>query len=354
MLYEARETYYSDKITDCGRDQKMLYKLTNSLMGENSDVILPEHNSQQDLAEKFSDFFAQKISTIRSSISSSNPGGPQDVCAGEPSFSGQPLTSFHPVTPEDIRRILRKAPAKSCELDAVPTWLLKQCPELLPQMITAMINLSLVNATVPQAFKKAVVRPLIKKHGLDKECFKNYRPVSNLSFLSKVLERVVAKQLEVHLCENSLHDVYQSAYRPHHSTETVLLRVQTDILDALDRGSLVVLIMIDLWAAFDTLDHDILLSQFDHSFGVRGDALQWLRSYLTGRMQCVAIDQSQSSESHLSYGVPQGSVLGPKLYCMYTRPVGEIARRHNMRHLSYADDTQCLSGLHYQRPSLHV
>jgi len=161
-----------------------------------------------------------------------------------------------------------------------------------------------------------------------------------LSFLSKVLERVVAERLEVHLRENSLHDVYQSAYRQHHSTETVLLRVQTDILDALDRGSLVVLIMIDLSAAFDTLDHDILLSRFDHSFGIRDDALQWLRSYLTGRMQCVAIGQSQSSESQLSFGVPQGSVLGPKLYCMYTRPVGEIARKHNMQHLSYADDTQ--------------
>ena len=93
--------------------------------------------------------------------------GPQDVCAGELYFSGQPLTFFDLVTPENVRKILRKAPSKSCEFDAVPTWLFKQCPELLLHMITAMINLSVVNATVPQAFKKAVVHPLIKKHGLD-------------------------------------------------------------------------------------------------------------------------------------------------------------------------------------------
>ena len=139
---------------------------------------------------------------------------------------------------------------------------------------------------------------------------------------------------------NSLHDPHQSAYRQHHSTETVLLRVQTDILDALDRGSMVVLIMTDLSAAFDTLDHPILLERFSHSFGIREEALGWIASYLAGRSQCVAIEDSTSSDCALEYGVPQGSVLGPKMYCMYTRPVGDIARKHNMEHFSYADDGQ--------------
>ena len=122
--------------------------------------------------------------------------------------------------------------------------------------------------------------------------------------------------------------------------ETALLKVQTDILDALDRGSMVVLIMIDLSAAFDTLDHTILLKRFSHSFGIRGDALEWVQSYLTNRSQCVAINGSTSGDCQLEFGVPQGSVLGPKAYCMYTRPVGDIARHHGMLHHSYADDTQ--------------
>jgi hypothetical protein len=134
--------------------------------------------------------------------------------------------------------------------------------------------------------------------------------------------------------------MYQSAYRRQHSTETALLKVQTDILDALDRGSMVVLIMIDLSAAFDTLDHSILLERFSHSFGIRGEALAWIQSYLTNRSQCVAINGSTSSKCQLQFGVPQGSVLGPKEYCMYTRPVGDIAQHHGMDHHSYADDTQ--------------
>jgi hypothetical protein len=193
---------------------------------------------------------------------------------------------------------------------------------------------------MPSSFKNAIVRPLIKKPGLDKECLKNFRPVSNLSFLSKVLERVVAEHIETHLSSNHLHDPHQSAYRQYHSTETTLLRVQTDILDALDRGSMVVLIMTDLSAAFDTLDHPILLKRFCHSFGIKEDALGWITSYLAGRSQRVAVQDSLSSDCALEYGVPQGSVLGPKMYCMYTRPVGDIARRHNMEHFSYADDGQ--------------
>ena len=103
---------------------------------------------------------------------------------------------------------------------------------------------------------------------------------------------------------------------------------------------MVVLIMTDLSAAFDTLDHSILLERFSHSFGIRGDALRWIQSYLAGRSQCIAIDKTTSCDRKLTFGVPQGSVLGPKMYCMYTRPVGDIARRYNMEHYSYADDGQ--------------
>ena len=98
--------------------------------------------------------------------------------------------------------------------------------------------------------------------------------------------------------------------------------------------------MIDLSAAFDTLDHSILLERFRHTFGITNKALGWIQSYLSGRTQCVAIERSTSPDCPLEFGVPQGSVLGPQKYCKYTRPVGDIARRHHMQHMSYADDTQ--------------
>jgi hypothetical protein len=188
--------------------------------------------------------------------------------------------------------------------------------------------------------KKATVRPLLKKHGLDVEILKNYRPVSNLTFVSKILEKVVASRLDTHLKDNNLMDDVQSAYRKHHSTETALIKVQADITSALDKGSIVVLLMLDLSAAFDTIDHRILLQRFDQTFGIKGQALNWFKSYLEDRVQTVAVADTVSNDQRLDFSVPQGSVLGPKAYCMYTKPVGDIIRSHGLIHHCYADDTQ--------------
>ena len=169
---------------------------------------------------------------------------------------------------------------------------------------------------------------------------KNYRPVSNLPFLSKVLEKIVAARLDSHLALNNLQDRYQSAYRKHFSTETALLKVQSDILAALDEGSCVALIMLDLSAAFDTLDHEILLQRLGQSQGVTDSALNWLRSYLCSRKQSVVIHSATSEDVILKFGVPQGSVLGPKGYSMYTLPLGAILKKHGMLYMTYADDSQ--------------
>ena len=123
-----------------------------------------------------------------------------------------------------------------------------------------------------------VIGPLVKKSGLDKEVLKNYRPVSNLSFISKVLEKVVAKRLDDHMLDNNLYCSVQSAYRERHSTETALFKVQSDISTVLDSGSGAVLLMLDLSAAFDTIDHGILLSRLNSLYGISGDALDWFKS----------------------------------------------------------------------------
>jgi hypothetical protein len=197
-------------------------------------------------------------------------------------------------------------------------------------IITEIINRSFSNATVPASFKNAIVRPLIKRPGLDNDELKNYRPVSNLPFLSKILEKAVASRLDQHLNTNELNDHAQSAYRAGHLTETALLRVHHDIVSALDENSCVALVMLDLSAAFDVIDHDILIGRMEHSYGISGSALAWFGSYLSGRTQQVAIGKTVSSIFQLRFGVPQGSVLGPRLYCMFSKPIAEICRRHNM------------------------
>ena len=123
-------------------------------------------------------------------------------------------------------------------------------------------------------------------------------------------------------------DPLQSAYRVKHSTETDLIKVQNDILSALDAGSSAILLMLDLSAAFDTIDHDILLPRLCNIYGITANALDWFRSYLTGRIQRVVIENAVSGDQELGFGVPQGSVLGPKIYCMYTKPVSYIIQRH--------------------------
>ena len=178
----------------------------------------------------------------------------------------------------------------------------------------------------------------MKKTGLDNDILKNYRPVSNLTFISKIIEKVISGRLNKHLINNGLFDPLQSAYRDKHSTETALIKVQNDILSALDVGSSAILLMLDL-SAFDTIDHDILLSRLCNVYGITGNALDWFRSYLTDRIQRVVIEDSVSVDQELYFGVPQGSVLGPRIYCMYTKHVSDIIQRHGLSHHSYADDT---------------
>lgn len=342
LLVQAKKNYYSDKIAECGTDHKQLFRLTKNLMGQNGDTILPSCSSEKILSNNFSNYFLNKIKTIRSNISTVNSRDNSNslALAADIPFDGEALTQLTLTTEEEVRKIITNSPSKSCELDPLPTSLLKQCLEALLPLITSIMNKSLTESKVPLWFKKANIKPLLKKSGLDKEELKNYRPVSNLPFLSKILEKIVSKRLELHLQANSLHDNLQSAYRTGHSTETALLRVHNDIVAALDQKCRAVLVMLDLSAAFDVIDHDILFKRLDYSYGVTGDALRWIQSYLSDRRQCVAIGSATSDDKILGFGVPQGSVLGPRKYCLYSKPIGEICRRHNLLYHCYADDTQ--------------
>ena len=225
-------------------------------------------------------------------------------------------------------------------LDPIPTWLIKESrSELLPVM-TNIINSSLRSSQVPKSMKSAIVTPLLKKSTLDPDILKNYRPVSNLFYISKLLERVVAGRLTDYMTENNLHEHLQSAYKPGHSTETALVKVQNDILTSIDQHGVVILVMLDLSAAFDTIDHDILFSRMENTLGITGQALAWFKSYLSGRTLRIKIDKSFSELQDILWSVPQGSVLGPLLFLIYLLPLGKLIRKHGLELHIYADDTQ--------------
>ena len=182
--------------------------------------------------------------------------------------------------------------------------------------------------------------PVLKKHGLDLNDLTNYRPVSNLQFIGKVLAKVVAEQLTHHLDAHSLRDDLQSVYRPGHSVETALLKTKDDMDMALDWGDGILVVLLDLRAAFDTLDHHILLDRLKHTCGLTDKVHQWLASYLGGRTQQVKVGESLSKPKQLNMGVPQGSVLGPLLFSIYYQPVTAIVRKHGCSYHVYADDMQ--------------
>ena len=191
-----------------------------------------------------------------------------------------------------------------------------------------------------EAFKHALVTLILKKPDLPSSDPANFRPISNLNNISKILERLFLSRLLPHIDSSSNFNLFQSAYRPHHSTETALTLTLDNVFHAADSGSATLLVSLDLSAAFDSIHHNILISRLSSCLGLSGTSLNWISSYLTNRTQSVKIGDACSSPSTITSGVPQGFVLGPILFALYTSPVSAIVEAHGVSQQQYADDTQ--------------
>jgi hypothetical protein len=203
-----------------------------------------------------------------------------------------------------------------------------------------MCNKSLEEGWLPESQRHASIKPIVKKEGLDATDVKNYRPISNLTYMSKLVERLVYIQLVEFLELNGLLPKFQSGFRKHHSTETAVLKVLSDILSATDRQCVTLLGLLDMSAAFDTVDHTILLQRLSSSFGMSGSVLSWLNSFLSGRTQQVIFNGNSSQSAPVTCGVPQGSILGPLMFLLYTADILLIAADHGLSMHCYADDGQ--------------
>ncbi len=185
--------------------------------------------------------------------------------------------------------------------------------ELLPvteEPLLNIINSSLSLGHVPKPFKLAVIKHLIKKAKLDPCELENYRPISNLQFMSNTLEIVVSTQLYSFLQKKYIYEEFQSGFRLRHSTETALVKITNDLLLASDKGCISLLVLLDLSAAFDTIDHDMLIDRLQNYTGIQGQALRWFRFYLSDRYHFVYLNGEASQLSQVKYGVPQRSALG--------------------------------------------
>jgi len=326
---EKERQFWEDRISNNSRNPKKLWRNMSSLLGREgkSSTSLPSFTP-----EAYLDFLEAKVGKVRSETSGGSP----------PLFNDVPfrLANLQPCSIGMLERVIRMSPSKSCELDPIPTFLLKEfLGDILP-FLHLLCNSSLVAGYLPNSQKRAVVTPALKKHGLDCDVLNNYRPISNLSYLSKILEKLVSIQIISHLTEYGLMPDYQSGFRAGHSTETVLVRLLSDIFTAMDSGEVTLLALLDVSAAFDSVDHDLLLERLRRSFGIQGNALSWLESFLRGRTQSVIIGDKRSGWRTIEFGVPQGSVLGPLLYVLFTAEIPRIIQSSGLTAHQYADDVQ--------------
>ena len=219
--------------------------------------------------------------------------------------------------------------------------------DVFAPVIARLANLLFQTGKFPARYKHAQVLPLLKKAGLDSSSLANYRPISNLSTISKVLERLVLARLRPHLLSSVNFSQCQSAYMAGRSTETALLEVLNGVYTAIDDKQVSVLIGLDLSdITFDTVDHSLLIECLQSEFGVTNMALDWLCSYLGDRSQFIRIGRHHSDSVQLDVGVPQGSVLGPLLFAVYCSPVADVISQHDVKYHQYADDTQLQLSMH--------
>ena len=310
----AQRNFYLKAISDNKNNYKYLFNLTNGLLFQNQESSYPDAGSKEELANGFNEFFKNKIDKIMEKLKSDEDG----ISIGPQYLESELLTSctfseFRPVTEDKLASIIKTTPTKSCESDPITTKLLKEHLDSILPALVKIVNTSLQDGTFSGNLKEALLRPLIKKNGLELN-FTNFRSVSNLSYLSKLIERVVCGQLVDIVTETGNYEELQSAYWSQHSTETALLKVKTDILDNMDKGHVNCLVLLDLSAAFDTVNYQYLMDRLRYKFGLDGKIMEWISNYLQDRTQKVVVDNVKSESVCLNHGVPQGSVLGPILF----------------------------------------
>ena len=295
---------------------RKLFKLVSEITGSSKPIPMPDAQIDKELAEDFAQFFRQKIDGIWHQFKHI----PQYKV---PPRDTPTLKSFITITENDLLKLIMEMPTKTCESDIIPTKLLKEIlPTIIPAL-TKIANLSINNGVFSEKWKSATVKPLIKSQSKG-TIHHNYRPVSNLTFLSKVFEKITLNQFTQHCEEYHLLPNYQSAYKKFHSCETSLIKLANDLLWAMEKQEVTAMTILDLSDAFDMVNHDQLLEVLNKRFGVKGRALKWYEQYLKPRKFKVSINNTYSKEQTINYSVPQGSIQRAFLFNAYASTISDI------------------------------
>lgn len=333
LATSKRAEYFANIISKCEGDTHALFNIVTTVLDKRkTSGILPQFENPKDLANKFNNFYSDKVLHIRNNIKPSKL-----ECDFRKNFNGIVMESLRPTTVDELRLIIRDMGIKTSCQDPMPSTIFKDIIEDLLPYICDLVNKSLNTGSV-EGIKDCVIIPLLKKMGVDPDTLKNYRPVTNEVFISKLTEKVVSIRMFNHMNVNNLQSKYQHAYKKFHGTETLLLKLVDDVLIGYESNSATIVLLIDLSAAFDTVDIDKLLNILENDIGIRGTALLWFQSFLRGRTQCVKIENSLSDTLPVLFGVPQGSVLGPILFNIYASSLSLVIKNFGFNTSGYADD----------------
>ena len=335
LAHDKKCKHYSDKLKGGNR---ALFSNIKTLLDEEKEEVLPEASSDKELADRFLKYFSEKIEKIKSTFPKETAETPK-----MPSPAGK-LTEFELATEDEIREIVQEYGIKCSPDDPIPAPLLKKADlEIFLPIWTKLVNLSLGEGSM-ECLQNGILIPLIKALDdvIDKENNKNYRPVTNLEFVGKLIERVVKKRLSSQMKDEQLESDFEHGYKDGHSPETLLLKAVNDLLTSCDNGLPSVVMLLDLSAAFDTVDQDKLLSILKEEIGIEGTALKWFTSFIKGRTQKVKIRDTYSEVGDLIYGEAQGSVLGPPLFNIYIRSLKKHIEPSKFSIFGFADDHQLI------------
>ena len=339
-IISAKQMYYESRFNRIGNDIRRTWKTINEILTKNQTknkfpTVFNDNGSmitdKVNIANKFNVFFTNIGEKIAKGIN-------YDGNKTYGHYLNKDIHSsftFMNIDEDAINKIIYNLPPKSSSgCDGISTKLLKVIAPVIIKPLTLLINQVLNTGTFPDKLKIAKVIPIFKKG--DPSLFENYRPISLLPAISKVLEKIIALQLSSYFEKNKLLFDNQYGFRPKHSTEHAALELIDRITNKMDTNEIPLNIFLDLSKAFDTIDHSILLNKLKY-YGLKGSTLNLFQSYLSNRKQYTEIEDTTSTILPIQVGVPQGSILGPILFIIYVNDLPQCSNKFDF--IMYADDT---------------